>query len=220
MHGLWMLTQPSLHVEAIRGDSRFRTPENPELAIPMTQRDDVVLHWVRPEDRSPRLGQRLPVALRHMATCVPPFDAICAIDSALHRGLVSRPDLDAGADHATVRILSLCDGSAESGVESVFRVRARLAGFVFRTQVEMPAGRVDFVIGDRLIVEVDGSEHHSGRAAFIADRERDAIHVALGYKVVRFTYSQVITRWHEVESVLTLLHARGQHLWPSSRIRR
>ena len=87
-----------------------------------------------------------------------------------------------------------------------------MAGYRFRTQVVIPGGRVDFLFGDRLVVEVDGSEFHSGHDAFVADRERDAWHTAIGYGVVRFTYGQVVHRWEEVESVLRLLHARGEHL--------
>ena len=109
------------------------------------------------------------------------------------------------------RILRLCDGSAESGVETIFRLRASESGFRFRTQVRLTGSRVDFLFGDRLIVEVDGSEHHAGHDAFVSDRERDAWHAASGYYVVRLTYDQVVHRWHEVESLLRILHARGEH---------
>jgi very-short-patch-repair endonuclease len=62
------------------------------------------------------------------------------------------------------------------------------------------------------MVEVDGSEFHSGHAAFLADRERDAWHAAIGFRVVRLTYAQVVHRWHEVHDLLRLLHRRGEHL--------
>jgi Protein of unknown function (DUF559) len=39
----------------------------------------------------------------------------------------------------------------------------------------------------RLIVEIDGFEHHRTRAAFEADRRRDAALTAAGYRVIRFT---------------------------------
>lgn len=74
---------------------------------------------------------------------------------------------------------------------------------------------MDFLFGDRLIVEVDGSEFHSGHAAFVSDRERDAWHTAIGFKVVRLTYEQVVHRWEEVESLLRMLHARRAHLHAS-----
>jgi very-short-patch-repair endonuclease len=51
---------------------------------------------------------------------------------------------------------------------------------------------VDFLWRDlSLIVETDGFRHHGGRAAFEADRARDARLQALGYRVLRFTYRQL-----------------------------
>jgi very-short-patch-repair endonuclease len=43
----------------------------------------------------------------------------------------------------------------------------------------------------RLVVETDGHRHHGTRAAFEADRARDATLTALGWRVVRFTDRQV-----------------------------
>lgn len=61
-------------------------------------------------------------------------------------------------------------------------------------RVNVPVGPflVDFLWEQhRLIVEVDGYEFHGDRASFEADRARDAELIALGYRVVRFTYRQV-----------------------------
>lgn len=61
-------------------------------------------------------------------------------------------------------------------------------------RVNVPVGGflVDFLWEkSRLIVEVDGYAFHSGRTAFETDRARDAELIALGYRVVRFTYRQV-----------------------------
>jgi very-short-patch-repair endonuclease len=43
----------------------------------------------------------------------------------------------------------------------------------------------------RLVVEIDGYEFHHGRRAFATDRARDAAHVAAGYRVLRFTATQL-----------------------------
>jgi very-short-patch-repair endonuclease len=43
----------------------------------------------------------------------------------------------------------------------------------------------------RLVVEIDGYEFHRGRGAFETDRARDAAHVAAGYRVLRFTATQL-----------------------------
>lgn len=213
--GLWMLTRPVLHVEVARADSRFRLQHDANVARGASVRNDVVLHWTDRDTSTQRLGQPLPTALRQMLTCADELEAVCAVDSAIHRGLVTRALVAIGCTPAAMRVLELCDERAESGTESVFRLRAAAAGFAFRVQVPVPGGRTDFLFGERLMVEVDGSEHHSGHAEFVADRERDAWHAAIGYYVVRLTYAQVVHRWHEVESLLTLLLARGEQLWPS-----
>jgi very-short-patch-repair endonuclease len=214
-----MLHSPVLHIEAAPTDSRFRSQFDPQRAIGIQDRTDVVVHWVGAASRE-RLGQPLAVALAQMVTCGGELDAICAIDSALARELCTSEEIRRHLSSRGGAVLDRCDGRAESGVESIFRVRALGEGFVFRIQVPFPGSRVDFLFGDRLIVEVDGSEHHAGAEAFKRDRERDAWHAALGYLVMRFTYEQVIHRWTEVNSVLRLLIQRGEHLDPRLRIRR
>lgn len=211
LHGLWMLDDPGLHVEVVHTQSRLRIPSGRLVRV----------HWTEAPVGRDRRGQPIDVALIQMAACAPRLTAICAIDSALHRELVTFGQL-ARAVEATSRaaeVLTWCNASAESGVESIFRVRAAEAGHSFRVQVPTGAGRADFLFGDRLMVEVDGSEFHSGHKAFVADRERDAWHMAVGYSVLRLTYAQVVHRWHEVESTLGMLLARGEHL-DRSRIRR
>ena len=55
--------------------------------------------------------------------------------------------------------------------------------------------RVDFAYPDvRLIIEVDGWQYHAQRAAFEADRQRDATLHAAGWLVLRFTWLQVSRR--------------------------
>jgi very-short-patch-repair endonuclease len=49
-----------------------------------------------------------------------------------------------------------------------------------------------------LIVEVDGFHSHGTRAAFEADRERDAHLAALGFTVIRLTWRQLTSRPAEV----------------------
>jgi len=79
-----------------------------------------------------------------------------------------------------------------------------------RRQVKIaPVGRVDFVFGDRLVVEIDGYEYHSSRDDFESDRRRDAMLSALGYRVLRFSHRQVMDRWTEVETAVLAAISRG-----------
>lgn len=59
--------------------------------------------------------------------------------------------------------------------------------------------RVDLLIGDHHVVECDGETDHSGALDFEADRRRDAELAALGYRVLRFSYRQVVEEWESVE---------------------
>jgi very-short-patch-repair endonuclease len=78
-------------------------------------------------------------------------------------------------------------------------LEARFIGLCRRHRMPTPevnvrVGRftVDFLWREaRLVVEVDGWESHRTRAAFEADRARDAWLNSRGYDVLRFTYRQV-----------------------------
>lgn len=55
-----------------------------------------------------------------------------------------------------------------------------------RTQVSIDrVGEVDFLIGDRLIIECDGKENHDGNSQRHKDLLRDAAAAALGYETLR-----------------------------------
>jgi predicted transcriptional regulator of viral defense system/very-short-patch-repair endonuclease len=61
--------------------------------------------------------------------------------------------------------------------------------------------------GRRLVVELDGRRTHLTPAAFERDRRRDAVLVAAGYRVVRFTWRQVTTDPEVVVALLAHLTA-------------
>ena len=59
-----------------------------------------------------------------------------------------------------------------------------------------------------LVVETDGWAHHGGRAAFEADRARDAALLARGLRTMRVTWRQLADRPHEVVARLAQALAR------------
>jgi very-short-patch-repair endonuclease len=76
--------------------------------------------------------------------------------------------------------------------------RVLLAAFTVwghtRPQVQFPVGkyRVDFAFPDvKLVVEVDGADFHASKEARGRDNERDRCLMLDGWRVVRFTGSQV-----------------------------
>jgi len=69
-------------------------------------------------------------------------------------------------------------------------------------------GRVDILIGDRLILELDGEEFHD----FERDRARDRRAAVRGYVTIRASYRQVMNEWAALEAELMVLIRRRDHL--------
>ena len=162
-------------------------------------------------------------SIAHAVSCQQRSDAVASLDSVLHRGLMTRASLSRllGQLPATFRdYLTLCDPRAESGVETRARLGLRAVNIRCRPQVRIDGvGRVDLLVGDRLVIEVDGARWHSGPDAVRADKARDLAAAERGYLVLRLTYEQVMFEWPRVVAVIRGMVARGEHTW-SARHRR
>jgi very-short-patch-repair endonuclease len=198
--GVWTMPHAELHLRVARG-TVVRVNEGTRV------------HWTHD-----RLDFTHPVddvesALLIAIECLDIRAAVVVVDSALNRGLVSISGLElllANSPRGR-RVLSLCDGRAESGIETVARLALRRLRVRVRVQVTIPGvGRVDLLIGDRLVLELDGRQWH---ADFEADRARDRQLMALGYLVVRVSYRQVMVEWAAVEQQLLVLIRRKEHRW-------
>jgi very-short-patch-repair endonuclease len=142
--------------------------------------------------------------------------AVVAADAALAQGICRREDLEAELHVAprvrgrrrAARFIEMCDERSESVGESRLRMLLLGAGFPVRTQVvlgddQSAFARVDFIVGQRVIVEFDGAVKYagdaSGRSLFEEKRREDRLR-ELGFEVVRVTWSdlehpgQVLTR--------------------------
>ncbi|MCS5729133.1 endonuclease domain-containing protein [Herbiconiux moechotypicola] len=196
--------------------SRLASPAHRER--PLSPHHAVCIH--RPEWAPTRLAARddIVVALAVATCCQPPIDAIATLDSALNQGLVSRADLAVALAPLPAkyrRLGDLTDGTAQSGLETKARVSLRTRNIRVRTQVWIAeAGRVDTVIGDCLVLELDGYAFHSGRREFEEDRRRDLALTRAGFRVVRLSYDQVMNDWEACEEVILGLVRARKHLWP------
>ncbi|MFC7789044.1 type IV toxin-antitoxin system AbiEi family antitoxin domain-containing protein [Microbacterium sp. MAHUQ-60] len=86
-------------------------------------------------------------------------------------------------------LMSVARSDADSGLESLVRLRLHLLGIRVRTQIRIDGvGEIDIVIGDRLLIECDGRENHERAAERHKDLLRDAAAAALGYETLRFDY--------------------------------
>jgi len=83
------------------------------------------------------------------------------------------------------------------------------AGFAPVTQVEVRPYRVDFLLDGWLVVECDGGVHGTVEQ-FSWDRRRDAYLNAVGYRVLRFTYRQIVHDWPATLHTIRAVHRQGR----------
>lgn len=105
----------------------------------------------------------------------------------------------------------LCD-RAESGSET----RVRL--FLQKQRVKVSPqkyicgiGRVDLLVGNRLIIECDSRAHHTQDENYHRDRERDMIAQMLGYQVIRLSYRHIWFDWDRTQAFLHRIIRSRQH---------
>lgn len=137
-----------------------------------------------------------------------------AVAEAMARRLVSRSALlSAASRRAGCRGIGVLRRLLEDPVGPLLawsEAEERFLALIRKAQLPDPeanacvAGhRVDFVWrAERLVVEVDGLAFHSSARSFERDRRRDADIAALGFRVIRVTWSRIV---HEPEALLVRL---------------
>ena len=157
------------------------------------------------------------IALAHAVMCQPRMDAVASLDSAANRGLFSMFELAELLDPLPAkyaRLFDLIDPGCQSGLETKARLGLRAARIPHRTQVAVSGvGRVDILIGDRLVLELDGRPWHSETSQLGEDYRRDLALLRRGYVVVRLNYWQVTFQWSEVIAAIRQMVALDEHRW-------
>ncbi len=87
----------------------------------------------------------------------------------------------------------------------------RALGGHIRQQVFIAGRRVDLLVGERLVVQIDGFAHHSTSEQRTKDVALDAELVLRGYTVLRFTYAQIVYDWDAVERTIARAISTGAH---------
>lgn len=158
------------------------------------------------QGRPPLGSVSVDVALVHFLRCAGDEAFFAAYESALRLRLLSsaaRVRIRQMVPASAVWLLDLARADADSGLESLLRLRLHLLGIHLDCQVDiLGVGRVDFVIESRLILEVDGKENHDGVTMRHKDLMRDAAASALGYESLRFDYAQVVHDWPTVQAAV------------------
>lgn len=202
--GLWVLVQPAA----------------PHVVVPPTGRRRphdgcaCVVHWA---DSAGHGGSASLVdALAQLLGCRGEEEFFVALESAMRKRLVRRAGLArlrARLPAARRWLVDFARWDADSGLESLLRLRLRAHGISLASQVKVPGvGRVDFVLGDRLILEVDGKPNHVGPSKRHKDLVRDVVAAAHGYDTLRFDYALVLYDWPIVEAAILAKVGLGLHL--------
>jgi very-short-patch-repair endonuclease len=128
--------------------------------------------------------------------------AVVAADSALRSGALAADELAEltgamGRGSGRIRAVVHASDRSESVLETLARLLFRGHGLDPEVQREIQCQhrryRADFVIYD-LVVEVDGFGYHSSREVYAADRVREHDLMRAGYRVVRFTWDDIVHR--------------------------
>lgn len=171
------------------------------------------LHYRQPVvPRMPfQLVDQLENTLDLVAHCLPHEEAVAVWDSALRQGMADRRALERISFRGRAKsVLEAASPFADSGLESYVRLRLRWLRVPVTPQAWLLGHRVDFLIGDRLVLQIDGG-HHVG-AQRTADNRHDAELRLRGYTVIRVGYAQVMDHWPEVQSIIMQAIAQGLHL--------
>ncbi len=198
--GLWVADAPHPHVAVRSNASRPIVPSGMRV------------HWGHPA--TPRhpddLVDPIENALVLVAQCQP-FEAALAIwDSALNKQLVDPLVLGGLPLPARAReLLARANPYAESGLESFVIPRLRWLRLRITPQVWIAGHRVDFLIGERLVLQIDGGTHVGAQRE--QDNRHDALLKLMGYHVIRVGYHQVVDEWPGVQHAILLAVAQGLH---------
>lgn len=200
--GLWVLRADAAHVAASAHSGAVRV-EDPRT----------VVHWAEPiVPRAPdTLVDPIENVLALTAACLPFDEALAIWESAIERGLVSMPALRRLPFRGRAReILAEASPFSGSGLESFIAPRLAWLRVPIVPQAWIAGHRVDFLIGDRLVLQIDGGTHVGVQRD--ADNAHDAELLLLGYHVIRVGYTQVVHRWHAVQDTIARAVAQGLHL--------
>ncbi|SDH49346.1 Protein of unknown function [Microbacterium pygmaeum] len=152
--------------------------------------------------------------LANVARCLDAADALTTWESAVRKGFVTVEHLRAVQwKSPMMRRLAVEVGMlSDSGLETYYVGRLRRIGIIVQQQAVVAGRRVDGLIGSRLVIQIDGFEHHSDRRQRRADIAHDRALRLLGYTVLRYSYEDVMFAWPRVEAEIRAAIAQGLHL--------
>jgi very-short-patch-repair endonuclease len=211
--GLFVIADGRFHVAAPPTASRLRLTPTPEGGVASE-----LVHWATPAVPVTNRMAMDPIenVLIAVANCQPHENAVVVVDSALNKKLVRRPQLLRLATRVGGRfsaVVADSDARADSGLETLPRLRLARRGVRMVPQVQVDGHQVDGLVGERLVLQFDGDEFHKSATARQRDREEDGRLVLQGFTVLRFGTPDVITMWERTEERIMSAIAQGLHVW-------
>ena len=214
-HGVWL--PHGVHPLEIAVLPHSRALRMPEDARRRLRPGLVQVHWDAARiERSAPFAEPVADALLRAASRLAPAELFAAFESALAKRLLSRAEaesLRASFARTVDPRFAAASRLSGSGAESI--VHFWLLGVdidIVQQRLIEGVGKVDFVLGDCQIVEVDGEQFHSGAAQFEADRRRHALASILGYRTLRVSARMVERDFETVSAAIMAALRRGDHL--------
>ncbi|MBO9626328.1 MAG: hypothetical protein J7484_08145 [Microbacterium sp.] len=195
--GLWVLDTGDAHVW-MRGHRHH-------------QGDDASgCHCIRHWDDGPSASTfelpSVPRILLQIYRCRGTEAFFVALESARRLGLLSTAGLRwlrGVIDQAGQDLIDFSRADADSGLESLVRLRLRPFGWDVRTQCRIVGtGRVDLLVDGWLIIETDGRDNHDESSFRHRDLTRDANSASWGHVSLRFDYALVLHDWDLAERAI------------------
>lgn len=107
-------------------------------------------------------------------------------------------------------LLEAAQPYSDSGLETFVIPRLRWLRLRIVPQAWIRGHRVDFLIGERLVLQIDGATHIGAQR--VQDNRHDAELLLMGYHVIRVGYGQVVDDWPGVQALIMRAVAQGLHL--------
>lgn len=199
--GLWVLgDDQKVHVAARRHAGRIDAGES------------TTVHWHAPlVPRHPDLLEDpIENVLAMVAACQPREAALAVWESALRKAMVDRLAIGRLDLSGVARgLLAEAKPFSDSGLETIVLPRLAWTGLRLVPQAWIAGHRVDLLIGERLVLQIDGG-HHVG-VQRTQDIEHDARLMLLGYHVIRVGYEQIVNDWVSVQDLVVRAIGQGLH---------
>lgn len=188
-YGLWQAPSAEVHVRLPRNAARLQN-------IP-----GVLTHWTN-EPLGKQRGDRWRATAVQVCSdvfgCTSVADAHATLNDAIRLGLLDQAEcervLASVSTGLRIQVLAIGFGY-DSGAEVLAAHRLARMRIPFEHHVRFAGvGTTDFVLNERIVLEIDGFAFHSTREQFENDRRRDHMLLALGLTVIRIPANWVINR--------------------------